>query len=280
MTGNEITYTIINILTRFGFTDDSRLDPDQIAFLRDNVRSQLIHAEYNQTKVVDNAWMQDLGFLNLTPVNFNDDNSIPFCECIVSKVTLPDNISLYNPQSSSDSGLKLISSCGTRQFYYYPIELLAQIPKEHVRNKFYYYYKIGNAYYINKQMDKVRAIMVLNRPKDAAIINTEFVSSGSLVVGTSYTVYEAQVVHNGLGYNPGQTFTAVNANYTGLGKVKTTSRTSAYTEDSQYPVQGDMARQIILEILTKEFAIEETKITDVKNSSEDDEQERKKAITP
>jgi hypothetical protein len=41
-----------------------------------------------------------------------------------------------------------------------------------------------------------------------------------------------------------------------------------------------MARQIILEILTKEFAIEETKITDVKNSSEDDEQERKKAITP
>ena len=280
MTGNEITYTIINILTRFGFTDDSRLDPDQIAFLRDNVRSQLIHAEYNQTKVVDNSWMQDIGFVNTTPVNFNDDSSIPYCECIVSKVTLPDNISLYNPQSSSDSGIKLISLCGTRQFYYYPIELLAQIPKEHVRNKFYYYYKIGNAYYINKQIDKVRAIMVLNRPKDAAVINTEFVSSGSLVVGTSYTVYEAQVVHNGLGYNPGQTFTAVNANYTGLGKVKTTSRTSAYTEDSQYPVQGDMARQIILEILTKEFAIEETKITDVKNSSEDDEQERKKAITP
>jgi hypothetical protein len=122
--------------------------------------------------------------------------------------------------------------------------------------------------------------MVLNRPKDAAIINTEFVYSGNLVVGTSYTVYEAQVVHNGLGYNPGQTFTAVNANYTGLGKVKTTSRTSAYNEDSPYPAQGDMVRQIILEVLTKEFGIEETKIVDVKNNSEDDEQERKKAVTP
>jgi hypothetical protein len=280
MTGNEITYTIINILTRFGFTDDSRLDPDQIAFMRDNVRSQLIHQEFNATKIIDTAWMQDIGFVQLTPVNFNDDDTIPYCECIMSKVTLPDNISLYNPQSNTDASVKLISSCGTRQFYYYPIELLRDIPKEHVRNKFYYYYKIGNSYFFNKQMDKVRAVMVLNRPKDASVITTEFVNSGSLVVGKVYKVYEAQIVHNGLGYNPGQTFTAVNTIYTGNGKVKTESRTTAYTEDSQYPVQGDMARQIVLEVLTKEFGIEETKITDVKNSSEDDEQERKKSVTP
>jgi hypothetical protein len=280
MTGREITYTIIDLLTRFGYTDDSRLDPENINFMRDNVRNYLITQKFNMTGTIESTWLQDLGFVQTTPVNFNDDSSIPFCECILSKVTLPDNLALVNPRTGVDESVKVISSCGTRQFYPYKIELLREIPKEHIRNKFYYFVSVGNARYFNKQMNKVRPIMVLNRPSDANIINTEYVLSGNLVVGTSYTVYDAQVVHDGLGYNVGQSFTAVNSTYTGQGKVKTTSRTSAYTEDSPYPCQGDMARQIILEILTKEFLIEESKIVDIKNSSADDEQERKKAITP
>lgn len=281
MTGKEITYTIIDILTRHGYTDDSRLDPDQINFMRDNARAQLINIEFDRTKVVDPAWVQDLGFVQLSPVNFNDDTTIPYCECVLSKVTLPDTIDLRSPNTSTDSGLKVISSCGTRQFYPYFIELLQNIPKEHTRNQFYYYFFIGGALYLNKLMDKVRVLAVLTKPSEVNnVINTEYVLSGNLVVGTNYTVYGSQVVHNSLGYNAGQSFTAVNTTYTGTGKVKTTSRTSAYTEDSSYPVQGAMARQIILEVLTKEFAIEESKITDVKNSSADDEAERKKAVTP
>lgn len=280
MTGREITYTIIDILTRHGYTDDSRLDEDQINFMRDNARAQLINLEFDKTKIIDPAWIQDLGFVQLSPVDFNDDSTIPYCECILSKVTLPDTIDLRSPNSGTDSGIKVISSCGKNQFYPYFIELLQGIPKEHTRNKFHYYFMVGNALYLNKKMDKVRVLAVLLNPSGANNINTEYILSGNLVVGTSYTVYESQIVHNSLGYNAGQTFTAVNTNYTGTGKVKTTSRTSVYTEDSSYPVQGAMARQIILEVLTKEFAIEESKITDVKNSSADDEAERKKAITP
>lgn len=281
MTGKEITYTIIDVLTRHGYTDDSRLDADQINFMRDNARAQLISMEFDRTKTIDPSWVQDLGFVQLTTVDFNDDSTIPFCECLLSKVTIPDTIDLRSPNSNTDSGLKVISSCGTRQFYPYHIELLQNIPKEHTRNKFYYYFLIGGALYLNKVMDKVRVLAVLTKPSEVNnVINTEYVLSGNLVIGTNYTVYGSQVVHNSLGYNAGQSFTAVNTTYTGTGKVKTTSRTSAYTEDSPYPVQGAMARQIILEVLTKEFAIEESKITDIKNSSGDDEQERKKAITP
>lgn len=280
MTGKEITYTIIDLLTRFGYTDDSRLEPENINFMRDNARNYLISQEYRMTKKIDPAWLQDLGFILATPVNYDDDSSVPYCECILSKVTLPETLSLFNPNSNVDEAVKMISSCGTRQFYPYNLELLQQIPKEHTRNQFYYFCAVGNAYYINKQVEKVRVLAALSRPSDAAVINTEYVLTGNLVVGTSYTVKKAQIVHNGLGYNVGQTFTAVNANYTGNGYVVPTSRTSSYTEDSPYPVQGDMARLIILEVLTKEFAIEESKITDIKNSSADDEQERKKPVTP
>lgn len=280
MTGNEITYTIINLLTRFGFTDDSRLDPDQIAFIRDTVRAQLINQEFIATKTVDSAWLQDIGFVQTTPVNFNDTENIPYCECIVSKLTLPDSLSLYNPQSATDSSVKLISSCGTRQFYYYPIELLSQIPKEHIRNNFYYYYRVGNSYYINKKVDKVRAIMALASPKNSFINNNQYINSGSLIVGKIYIVKDSQVTHDGATYNPEQIFQAQNSVYTGTGKVVMQSPLSAYNEDSPYPVRMSMARQIILEVLTKEFGIEESKITDVKNNSEDDQQDRKKAVTP
>ena len=280
MTGKEITYTIIDLLTRFGYTDDSRFDPDSINFLRDNARVQMIKQEFDRTKVVDPAWLQDLGFIQTTPVNFDDDSSIPYCDCALSKVTIPCNIDLRSPNTNVDSSLKVISSCGKFQYYPYTLELLQQIPSGHPRSKFYYYVPVGNAVYINKVVDKIRVIGVFEKPSEINDITTEYVMSGDLVVGTSYTVKKAQIVHNSLGYNVGQTFTAVNANYTGNGFVVPTSRTKAYTEDSPYPMTGDMARQLIIDILVKEFQIEESKISDVKNSSADDEQERKKPITP
>jgi len=280
MTGNEITYTIIDILTRFGYTDDSRLEPENIQFMRDNVRVQMIKQEFDRTKTVDPAWVQDLGFVLTTPVTFDDDVNIPYCECLLSKVTIPGNIDLRSPNTNVDSSLKIIGSCGKKQYFPYQIELLQLIPKEHTRNKFSYYIPIGSAIYLNKLVDKVRVIGVFEKPSQVNEITTEYVMSGDLVVGQSYVVKKAQIVHNGLGYNVGQTFIAVNATYTGNGYVVSASRTKAYTEDSPYPIQGDMARQLILDILTKEFLIEESKISDVKNSSSDDQQERKKPITP
>lgn len=280
MTGREITYTIIDILTRFGYTDDSRLEPENINFMRDNARVQMIKQEFDRTKVVDPSWLQDLGFVLTTPVNFNDDDTIPYCECILSKVTIPGTIDLRSPHTNTDSGLKVISSCGTRMFYPQNLELLQYTPKEHPKNKFYYYVPIGSSLFLNKRVDKIRVVGVFEKPSDINEVTTEYVMSGDLVVGQSYVVKKAQIVHNGLGYNVGQTFTAVNATYTGNGYVVSSSRTKAYTEDSPYPIQGDMARQLILDILTKEFLIEESKITDVKNSSADDEQERKRPVTP
>jgi len=280
MTGNEITYTIIDILTRFGYTDDSRLEPENIQFMRDNVRVQMIKQEFDKTKTVDPVWVQDLGFVLTTPVNFDDDVNIPYCECLLSKVTIPGNIDLRSPNTNVDSSLKIIGSCGKKQYFPYQIELLQLIPKEHTRNKFSYYVPVGSSIYLNKLVDKVRVIGVFEKPSEVNEVTTEYVMSGDLVVGQSYVVKRAQIVHNSLGYNVGQTFTAVNTTYTGNGYVVSASRTKAYTEDSFYPIQGDMARQLILDILTKEFLIEESKISDVKNSSSDDQQERKKPITP
>lgn len=281
MTKNEIVYTIINVLTRFGFTDDSRFDPDQISFMVDNVRGQLIKIEFDRTKVVDPTWKQDLGFVQVTPVNFADDPSILGCDCMIGKLSIPDSIDLRSPNTNTDSALTIMSACGTNLFYPTNLELFRMVPKEHVKNKFNYYAPVGNALYLNRLPKKVRVIGVFAKPSDVNDINSEYVLSGDLVVGTSYKVYAAQITHNSLGYNVGQTFTAANTTYTGNGFVKLVSQSSGYSDEtSSYPVQPDMARQIWLEILTKEFGIEETKIADIKNSSADDEKERKKPITP
>ena len=272
MTGAELTYDIINILTHFGYNGDIRIDPEWLNNKRDQTRAYLITQEFKRVGFVNPSWYQDLNLLQFTPIVASDIDYGICGSCPVSKTNLPPTISLFNPDNQNeDNGFKLISPCGTTQYFYYPLDVLKQIPSEHPRLKFAYYWEIGTYLYVNKKVDKLRSIAILQRPSDANNISNLIVASGSLVVGTVYKVVNFQIVHNGLGYNVGQTFTAVNANYTGQGAVVLANPVLAFDENTtNYPVDGEMARLITLEILTKEFGLEKQQISSYKNDLGDD----------
>lgn len=267
MTGQQITDDVFNLLTKFGATQDQRFDKTWIAFKRDQIRAQLIALEFKQRGSTNPSWYQDLNLIQFTPVSTSDIDYGICGSCPVSKAILPETIPLFNPDAQNeDDSLRLISPCGTMQYYFKALDVLKQIPSEHPFNKFYYYWKIGNQVYVNKNVQLLRGLGVLQTPSENGTINNTIVASGSLIVGQVYQVINYQVVHNALGYNVGTTFTAVSTTYTGQGAVVLNTVKVSYDEKTtNYPVSNDMARQIEIEILTKEFGIEKQQIAAFKN---------------
>jgi hypothetical protein len=275
MTGDELTYDILDIITKFGQTDRQRYDEDWIRNKRDQLRAYFIQMEHRKQGFINPVWLQDLGVVQFTPVKESDIDYGVCGSCNISKAVLPQHIPLYNPDSQNeDNGLKIMTPCGRDMFYYLPLEVIRNIPKEHPRSKFYYYFTLNNNHFINKVYGtglKPRVMMVAERPADINVINNLEVPSGALVVGTVYKVINYQIVHNSLAYMPGQTFTAVNALYTGAGSVVLANPVELFSEStSTYPVTNAMARAIVLEMCTKEFGVEESKISDYKNDMADD----------
>lgn len=266
-TGQQITDDIFNVLTKFGATQDQRYDKTWIAYKRDQIRVQLIELEFKQRFSTNPSWYQDLNLIQFTPVTASDIDYGICGSCPVSKAIVPETIPLFNPNAQNEEdSLRLISPCGTKQFYFKQLDVLKQIPSEHPFNKYCYYWKIGNQIFVNKYVNQLRGLAVLQNPSDAGSINNTIISSGSLIVGQTFQVINYQIVHNNLGYNPGQTFVAVNPNYTGNGAVILATVKLPYDDKtSNYPVSIDMARQITLEILTKEFGLEEKQISAFKN---------------
>jgi len=275
MTGDELSYDVINLLTKFGFTQDQRYDIDWIRNKRDQIRAYLIQMEFQKRGFVNPVWMQDLNVIQFTPVKVSDIDYGICGSCNISKTTIPQHIPLYNPDSQNeDNGLKIMSPCGTNSFYYLPLESIKLIPKEHPRSLFNYYFNINNQYYVNKYYNtglQLRVMGVFERPAEINIVSNLEISSGSLIVGTVYKVINYQIVHNGLGYNPGQTFTAVNTTYTGSGSVVLNNPVQLFDEaTSTYPVTNSMARLIVYEMLTKEFGVEKEQVSAYKNDIGDD----------
>lgn len=260
------------ILTKFGKTDDSRLDEDYLSYKIDNIRSEMIQKKYQETEKIDPTWVQDLGMIDFNDVNFADDSAITSCDCIISKAFIPQIVSL----GSLDLGLySIISSCGKTRYYPYEMAKWMYIPKGHERGMFHYYSRINNALYVNKSIQKLRVLVVLSNPEDAVTKNSLPIASGSIVNGIVYIIKESQVIYNGITYQPNTTFTGITGVtnfFTNGGQVYLYSQTKAFTDLDPYPVSGDMAREIVLEILTKEFNVERQSIIDSENDSRDDGQ--------
>lgn len=267
MTGKFITDSIYEILTKFGATQDQRYDKDFISWKRDQVRAQLIIAEFKQRGSTNPAWYQDLNLITMSPVLKSDLNYGLCPDCPVSKAFFPTHIPLFNPDAQNeDDGLVIMSPCGTKKFYATTLEILNEIPSEHPFSKFKWYWEIGNEIFVNQKLEQLRSRIVCQTPSDVNVINNVIVPSGKLVVGTTYKVINYQIVHNTFGYNAGTTFVAANTTYTGQGAVILNSPIQVYDEAiSNYPVTSDMARMIELEILTKEFGLEKQQISAFKN---------------
>ena len=275
MTLREIVFDLITILTKAGFTDDSRLDEDYLGYKANEKRAKAIRDSYRRNKFIDPVWLQDFGVFDLTEVNKADDKTFSEeCTCKISKATLPAIVSLLDGQSTHvDLGINSLRSvCGTKEYHfegYNRLYTLLNLPEDNIALKFKYFTRVQNAIYVAPSVDKLRGIFILENPLDGFVRNTENILSGNLVTGTVYEVTEGQIVHNALGHNKGQTFTAVNANFTGSGKVQLVNQKRAMTDEDPYPVSFTMMEEIILKILTQEFNIEKGVIADIRNDSID-----------
>jgi hypothetical protein len=269
---------LLIILTRFGRTDDSRIDPTWLSYKFDQVRAQMIIKSFQDDGVVDRSWLSDLNIQSLHEVNYADDPNVTFCCAEISKLFIPNVVSLRSRKDGNiDLGLfSIISACGTTEYTLFPMTIWKSIPKEHIRSKFHYYDRINTSLYINKKVDNLLIRAVLEFPEDGYIIESEPIASGSLVSGTVYVVKEKQIVYNSVVYAVNSTFTAnATTTFSGNGVVYLNSQLQAIIDTQPYPCSADMARMIVLEILSKEFQIEASQITDVNNNSVDDQKEAK-----
>lgn len=272
ITKKSIIDDIDILLTRFEKTDDSRLDDDFLSYKIDQIRAELIRAEYKVTNVLNQVWFQDLGMVPLHKVNFADDASVTSCECDISKTFLPQIVSLENGNGNQELGLNIMSACGKKKYHPYALAMWKDLPKEHTRSLFNYYARINTATYINKLASELRAYAILQSPEDGFTINSTPITSGGILSGVVYVVRYGSVIYDGVPYNNADTFTGVGeTTFTGTGVVYLNSQKQAFTDTMAYPVTGDMARQIVIEICTKEFKIESAGFAlDIKDDSKDD----------
>ena len=273
ITKKSIIDDIIILLADFNVTDDSRLDNEYISYKIDEIRAQLIREQYKVTNVIDQTWLQDLGVVAFHNVNFADDPTVSCCECDISKAFIPQIVSLENGNGNQDLGLNVLATCGKKKYYPYSLSIWKDVPANHTRSLFNYYSRINTALYVNKDVDKLRIYGILQNPEDGFVKNSTPIASGSIATGIVYLVKGAQIIYNGNSYAVNATFTGVVGitTYTGSGTIYLNAQAQAFVDTDAYPVTGDMARAIVVEICTKEFKIEQAGLAaDVKNNSRDD----------
>ena len=270
-TAKNITDSILIMLTKFGLTDDSRLDSDWIYFKICQVAADLKVQQYLATKTIDYTWLSSPMTLNFYKVNRADDNSIT-CNCDISKTTIPQTISLQTKDGNLDLGIFSLSSmCGTKTYSLMRMTNWNYIPSDSTWGLFKYYDRRNTDLYVNSIVDKLSFTGLLLDPADGYLINSAPVLSGALVSGTVYLVKFGTVIYNNVVYAENTTFTATaTATFTGNGTVYLNTQARAYRDTDPFPASGEMIRMIELEILTKEFKIEQSQLADINNDSADD----------
>jgi hypothetical protein len=277
ITKGQIIDDVVAWLTKFELTDDSRFATigTFLSWKIDQLRAEWIIRQYNQTGVIDQVWLSDLGIVKFNPVNFSDDPNVTYCQCEISKTFIPSVVSLFGYKGgNADIGLySVMSTCGKTQYYYLPMTTWQNIPSEHIRSKFHYYQRINTAIYVNKVINSLRITAILQNPGDGYLINSAPVPSGSIVTGTTYIVKYGSVVYNSTQYLQDSTFVGVagQTSYVGSGFVVLQSQQVALDLNQPYPIDAAMARGIVLDILTKEFKIEAAALTDNKDDQVDEQ---------
>jgi hypothetical protein len=271
MTRKEIIYDILNILTRFSFGPDSRLEKDYIGYKIDQYRAVGIKQLFDAEGFIDPSWLQDYGITLTTIVNRADDTSITHCDCSFSKIKLPPIVSLSDKTGRNNHmGVSRITSpCGTKKFYYSSMDKFVSIPKGHPQANFSYYIPVGNHYYFSNSPKRVRPVLILANPLDGFVNENLNVMSGDLVVGKNYIAVGGQVLHNNVAYDIDEVFVAANTEYTGPGIVQLAEPKRPMTNDDEYPASQDLIKFVVLEILTKEFNIERSMASDIVNDGSD-----------
>ncbi len=277
MTRQEAIFSVIEVLTKAGYTDDSRIDPDYVGFKIDEKRAKEIRDSYNRQSSIDPIWLQDYGITDFAEVNFADDKSFTHLDCKLAKATLPPVVSFTNGLAAMNNlGIYSLRSVSSREEYFFKahskfLDILNDFPSHHPMRKYAYYTKLHNAIYAKSSNDitpqKLHPILILEKPLDGYVLTTENVSS--LTVGVEYEVVNGQIMHNGVPYNKGDVFTAITKLFTGSGLVQYKNQKRRMTNNDEYPFSTSQLEIIIMKLLTQEYGLEASKIADLRNDSQD-----------
>ena len=250
---------------RMRLSNDTRLHPKHVDFLINKYRSRGIREEYGRNQFIDPAWLQDMGVINVTPVNSGDDPLIPYTSKTLGKFSLPEIVSL-----PMDKGIYRVAyPSNLKPYYYTEMNMFFGLVPGSTTSKFDYYFRVGVANYISPCAELVRPIVILENPLDGYVLQTEFVGQDALVIGESFTVYGTQIVHNTVSYNPGDVFTATATTFSGNGKVMFTELKRRMTDRDPYPIGMTLLPYITMGIFTQEFRVEKEQVADVIDDAQD-----------
>jgi hypothetical protein len=232
-----------------------------------NKRASEIERQFRKGNTVYPQWCSSLGLVLMESIANHYDPSYSHLTNgrPVGKYPLPAIISLINNPILGDHGVTLISSADGRCIYNYcPIDQFED------RIKLGDYYLHGEGIYTLSGSDLlvypyktlINIKLVLFDPMEGYIIDTRFKSSGELIIADDYNealeyeVYSGQIVHDGITYNTGETFTAVETTFTGGGKVRLKNLKRKLNEDDLYPVSPELKDVIIKRIIGEDYGLE------------------------
>jgi hypothetical protein len=253
-------------------TDDSRLVDSHLLRKILNYRSIFVVESFLQTGSMNTNWVQRLGNKTLTPVSSSDNPNIPEGTVKFGKVTLPNVIPV-----GPERGIYRISDTQRQKQVYivtWPM-LMHMISGLDARlNLFRYYVNIGNEYYVYPFTNEIDIMLILDNPLDGYSFSTERIQLADVLDGIEYFIISGSVkeVNGGITtiYSKNSSFTASEmALYSGDGKIRKYDQVVSETYNKEFPVDSFMAQRIVLEILTKDFAIERQNVSDVVNDSQD-----------
>jgi hypothetical protein len=265
MTLYELRSDIQLLAQGLKLSKDSRFLPRHIDFMIREHRSRGIREEFARNGYIDPSWLQDFGQTTVTPVNSGDDPLIPYTSKKLGKITMPAVVSL--PQ---DKGVYRVAYASKMKRYYYcEQDYFFSLVKGSVTTDFDYYFRVGTAFYLSPCTDRANLVLILDDPMDGYVLLTERVAQDGLTIGVNYTVFDTQITHNATAYYPGQTFTAVNKNYTGNGYVMYTNQKRKMTDRDPYPMSLTLFEFIVMMIFTQDLKYSSEQIADIINDSQD-----------
>ncbi len=263
---DKIIYDIKHLLQ--ALTDDTRVNDGHLIFKINNYWALFLKEEIKGTGILNKQYYQRIPLIITNPVSSADDPNVSGGTIKFSKITIPPILDIGQKEPAMD----LFMAQKHKRIYYIDRDLLMEMIecKDERLDIFKFYILEGNSCYIYPLVNNVAFSGLLQNPLDASVFYTTPEALFNLETGIEYIVNSGSVKESDNIYLKGEVFTCIaNTTYSGDGIVYRTQKVIDSTVNHDYPISPDMAQRIILEILTKDFMLEQQNVTDIFNDSID-----------
>ncbi len=261
----DIRSDILLIASHSKVSKDRRFWNDHLDFMIHKHRAIVINEVYNQSKIIDPIWIQDLGNKKVTPLDSAEEVSIGCVGWTFGKVVLPRVMPLMNYAGE----YRVASISHQKSYYRRDISFFMELDPKSLQARFETYFRIGDAFYLHPAPQQASFRLILDNPMQGDFFDNTI--QNAIEPDLEYVVTDGTIRYNGVTLAPGTTFTGTynEPTYTGAGKVYFKDKRRPLRETDPYPVSFMVARAIVDNILTRELEIEAKKIADIRNDNAD-----------